>query len=88
MGVSRAVSFLQEGLNLLNRNQRDYADINQDGRFGPITLATLEQFLGSKNNGSGILIKLLNVLQGMHYVEYMRWRPSQEKYARGWLRRT
>jgi len=29
----------------------------------------------------------MNVLQGTHYVEYMREHPEQEKYARGWLKR-
>ncbi|MBN2123540.1 MAG: hypothetical protein JW821_04555 [Deltaproteobacteria bacterium] len=85
MGVRRAVRFLQEGLNLLNRNQRDYADIIEDGLFGPGTLHALRSYL-AKDEAS-FLLKVTNVLQGMHYVRYMKEKPSQEKYARGWLRR-
>ncbi|GAJ23902.1 unnamed protein product, partial [marine sediment metagenome] len=33
------------------------------------------------------LLKVMNILQGMHYIEYMRKSPTQEKYARGWLKR-
>lgn len=32
MGVHRAVRFLQEGLNLLNRNQKSFKDILEDGK--------------------------------------------------------
>ena len=34
-----------------------------------------------------LLLKVLNVLQGMHYVRRMRTMPSQEKFARGWFAR-
>jgi lysozyme family protein len=86
MGVGRAVEFLQEGINLLNRNQQNYADIVVDGKFGRNTLGALQACLGQRN-GAAYLLKLMNVLQGMHYIEYARRRPSQEKYMRGWLNR-
>ena len=35
----------------------------------------------------GYLLKLMNILQGMHYIEYSRKKASQEKYLRGWLNR-
>jgi len=34
-----------------------------------------------------VLLKVMNIFQGMHYIEYMRKDPVQEKYARGWLKR-
>lgn len=85
MGVHRAVRFLQESLNLLNRNQKNYADIVEDGVFGKTTLKTLETYLAIDD--VSYLLKVMNVLQGMHYIEYMRRSPTQEKYARGWLKR-
>lgn len=85
MGVHRAVGFLQESLNLLNRNQKNYRDIVQDGLFGRKTLKALEAYL--KIDKLMYLIKIMNILQGMHYIEYMRKNPVQEKYARGWLKR-
>jgi len=86
MGVTRAVEFLQEGINLLNRNQQNYPDIVVDGKFGRNTLNTLQSCL-SQQNGAAYLLKLMNVLQGMHYIEYAQRKPSQEKYIRGWLSR-
>ena len=85
MGVKRAVNFLQRSLNLLNRNQKNYADIAEDGLFGPNTLNTLKIYL-SKDEPF-FLTKIMNILQGMHYINYMTKSPSQERFARGWLRR-
>lgn len=86
MGVRRAVRFLQEGVNLLNRNQKNYDDIIEDGYFGRGTLKAMQQYLAIDSTKT--LLKVMNTLQGMHYIEYMRRNPKQEKYARGWLKRT
>ena len=85
MGVKRAVIFLQEALNLLNRNQKNYQDIVMDGLFGKTTLTVLNKFL--EKDKALFLLKIIAILQGMHYIEYMRRSPVQEKYARGWLKR-
>jgi lysozyme family protein len=85
LGVRRAVRFLQEGLNLLNRNQKNYVDILEDGLFGRNTLKALNAYL--KKDDTSVLLKIMNIFQGMHYIEYMRKDPVQEKYARGWLKR-
>jgi len=87
MGIHRAVIFLQQGLNLLNRNQKNYPDIVEDGDFGPQTLKTLKIYLKLENNDHSSLLTIMNTLQGMHYIEYMRDHPEQEKYARGWFKR-
>jgi hypothetical protein len=29
----------------------------------------------------------MNILQGMHYINYMQKSPIQERFARGWLER-
>ncbi len=85
MGVHRAVIFLQRALNLLNRNQRDFPDLLEDGLFGPKTLFTLSRCL-SRGDGPYVL-KLCNLLQGEHYLEVTERNPSQEKFLRGWLSR-
>ena len=85
MGTGRAVKFLQEGLNILNRNEVLYDDIKIDGGFGPKTLNTLKSHL-NKDDPQYIL-KIMNILQGMHYINYMKEAPVQEKFARGWLKR-
>ena len=85
LGVNRAVMYLQESLNLLNRNQKNYDDIIMDGLFGSNTLNALTIYLDKDK--PDYLLKLISTLQGMHYIEYMRRSPTQEKYARGWLNR-
>jgi len=85
MGVNRSVTFLQKSLNVLNRNQKNYNDIIEDGIFGNNTLKTLHKYLNyDKPN---LILKVMNILQGAHYINYMKKSPSQEKYARGWLSR-
>ncbi len=85
LGIKRAVTFLQKGLNALNRNEQLYEDLDEDGKFGDKTLTALKTYL--QRDKPGELIKVCNILQGMHYIEYMRSSPTQEKYARGWLAR-
>jgi len=85
-GTARAVLWLQESLNALNRDQRLYRDLLEDGAFGPRTLAAVETVLAVATDRP-ILLVMLNVCQGRHYLAIMRTRPILEKYARGWFRR-
>lgn len=86
MGVRRAVRLLQNALNLLNRNQRDYQDLVVDGWLGQGTLKVLKQYLRLDRTPAALL-KTLNIQQGARYIEIMENDPTQEKYARGWLKR-
>lgn len=86
MGVRRAVRFLQSSLNLLNRNQKDYQDLVVDGWFGAKTLETTSTLL-RKDRGSDALVKMMNIQQGARYVEIMAGDSSQERFARGWIKR-
>jgi len=85
MGVGRAVKFLQIALNVLNRNEKLYPDQVEDGDYGPTTHRCLTSYLQSDTDV--VLCKIINVLQGSHYIDYMKKSPKQEKYARGWLKR-
>lgn len=84
MGVGRAVKFLQRSLNLLNRNGKLYSDIVEDGDFGNNTMRAYNSL---PKKDLFILFNMMNVLQGMHYIEYMTKSPTQEKFARGWFNR-
>ena len=86
MGVGRAVKFLQISLNVLNRNGSLYQDQVEDGDYGKTTDKCYRAFM-EKDGDSWLLVKMLNVLQGMHYINYMKKSPTQEKYARGWFKR-
>jgi lysozyme family protein len=84
MGGKDAVTFLQMSLNALNRNQKLYSDLVEDGSMGSISLNALALL---PKEDIIVLLKMMNVLQGMHYMNYMRKSPIQEKYARGWFSR-
>jgi len=85
MGISRAVTFLQQGLNVLNRNQALYPDIVVDGKFGNNTLNAINKYLETDSVDN--LYKIMNILQGVHYINYMNQSPTQERFCRGWLQR-
>jgi lysozyme family protein len=85
MGVGRAAKYLQKALNLLNKNGSVYADIAEDGAVGSNTLKALGACVMYR--GDEYIYKIMNILQGMHYIKYMTKSPTQEKYAYGWLKR-
>jgi lysozyme family protein len=85
MGVGKAAKFLQLTLNVLNKNGASYPDILEDGKVGPGTLQALNTCIGRV--GEEVIYKVLNVLQGNHYIDIMVKNPTQEKYTLGWLSR-
>lgn len=85
MGTHRCQKFLQEALNYLNRNELIYNDLVVDSDVGPATLKALHIYL--QKDKPRYLLTILNVLQGNHYLNYMKKSPKQEKFARGWLNR-
>jgi len=84
-GVTTAGKWLQRSLNLLNRNGTAYLDLTEDGKIGPSTARVLAAMVAKE--GTGMLLKVLNILQGAHYIAIMQKNPSQERFARGWLAR-
>lgn len=86
-GVARSIRYLQEGLNLLNRDGKNYADLKIDGKLGNQTLSTLKEFLNLENDQPDYLLKTLNVLQASFYIDIMRRDTTQQRFARGWLNR-
>lgn len=85
MGVGRAVKFMQIALNVLNRNEKLYPDMVEDGSYGKTSHKCLHTYL--QTDSEMLLCKVINVLQGNHYINYMKKSPTQEKYARGWFNR-
>jgi len=85
MGIGKACKFLQKSLNLLNNNGKRYNDIVEDGKMGPNTLTALGEYLRQKDKS--YLLKVMNLLQGNHYIKRMSDDPTQEKFAFGWMSR-
>ncbi len=82
MGCDVAIRFAQHALNLLNRNQKNYSDLNADGVFGKLSLNTLNNF-----DEELILLRALNALQANKYITLCDRDSSQEVFFRGWLKR-
>ena len=86
MGTGTAAGYLQRALNALNRNGRDYTDIEIDRQIGPATMLALTSFFGARGGGAeAVLLKALDALQGAQYVRLAETRPSQEAFLYGWL---
>jgi lysozyme family protein len=87
MGPDIPARWLQEALNALNRQGRDYPDIVEDGDIGPGTLAALKAFLKARGaDGESIMLKALNSLQGARYIALARGRQANEDFLNGWLK--
>jgi lysozyme family protein len=76
MGLHRIQVHVQRALNYLETN------LVVDGIIGPATIIALNEYLYPQD-----LLKVLNVLQGFHYISIVENQPSQRKWARGWMRR-
>ena len=85
-GPDRAATFLQRALNVLNREAKDYPDVEVDGDIGPQTLAALRAF-AARRGPAGILalFRLLNCLQGAFYASLCEVREKDEEFMFGWL---
>ena len=86
-GVGRSVRYLQEYLNLLNRDQKNYPDIKVDGKLGDETLRSVKDFLKLEKDQPDYLLKLLNLMQACFYIDIMKRDSTQQRFARGWLNR-
>jgi lysozyme family protein len=83
-GSVRAGEFLQQSLNVLNRAERLYADIEVDGSIGPATIAALDSYVTHRSDA--VLLKALNCLQGAFYINLATRREKDERFVYGWLK--
>lgn len=88
-GVTRAATWLQEGLKILNRKGKDYADINVDGGIGNLSLIALNAYFAKNGykQGSKQLLRILITSQGNHYKVITLNREANEDFIHGWLNR-
>jgi lysozyme family protein len=86
MGPSVACPMLQESLNLLNRGQQDYLDMQVDGHIGKETLMALAAFLVKRGaDGEKVLGRMLYIMKGERYITLAKAKPSQENFLFGWI---
>jgi len=84
-GTTQAAKWLQRCLNFLNREESLYKNIKDDGIVGNVTLSCFQHLQRDLDKDS--LYKMLNIMQGYHYISICNRKESQEKFIRGWLRR-
>lgn len=85
MGEKWPKLWLQQALNLFNRNGQDYAKIEEDGVLGKGTVAALKALLAKRGSvGVDIILKRLNVAQGCRYEEICKARPANYAFLVGW----
>lgn len=81
MGPGMSRTFLQQALNLMNRNGKDFPDLLVDGDIGKLTITAYRKV------SDVILLKVLNGLQFSRYVWICQERPDQERFFNGWMKR-
>lgn len=81
-----AVRSLQRSLNVLNLNGSMFKDIAADGQMGPMTLASLREYLRVRGpRGERVLMRALNGWQRVYYMELAERREKDERFVFGWL---
>ena len=86
MGPGTAIAFLQRSLNVLNRQGKDWPDMPVDRIIGAVTLAALARLSILRGTiGETTLLKALNALQGVRYIELAEGRGANESFLFGWL---
>ncbi len=81
-GINTGRKILQKALNLLNRVETLYPDLDVDGWIGEETLKAIEKVNEKK------LLKVLNGLQFVKYYVIVEDDHSQERFFAGWVERT
>lgn len=85
-GQATAVKFLQRCLNVANRGQRFYPDMEVDGLMGPLSINALRHWLViRRKNGERFLLIALNGLQAAYYIELAERREKDEQFVMGWI---
>lgn len=76
----------QRALNVLNQSGRLYPDLALDGLLGRVSIAALQSYIGKRGaQGEKVLVKVLNSLQGAHYVSIAESRVKNESFVYGWF---
>ncbi|HCI6434503.1 glycoside hydrolase family 108 protein [Klebsiella quasipneumoniae] len=87
IGPHHPCCWLQRWLNVMNREQKNYPDIQADGLIGPRTLSALDAYLTLRGEeGEAVLVKALNCSQAVYYLEISEHRQQNEEFIYGWIK--
>lgn len=85
-GVGVAKMFLQRTLNVLNKKSTLWFDIVVDGQVGPKTVAALNSALVAEPYYRLCILRALDSLQCVRYIELAEKNQRFETFMAGWLR--
>jgi lysozyme family protein len=85
-GVEVVVSFLQRTLNVLNKKATLYPDLVVDGDCGPVTIKTLQKALTVAYWYRLCILRVLDSMQCVRYVNLAERDSKFETFMPGWLR--
>lgn len=90
-GVGRAGLWLQRCLNVLNnpnsRGVKPWPDLMVDSDVGPKTVAAFRSYLVQrKAEGEIVIFRMLNALQGHHYITIAEPNTRNEEFVYGWFK--
>ncbi|WP_027390542.1 glycoside hydrolase family 108 protein [Chrysiogenes arsenatis] len=86
MGTATASLFLQRWLNGFRSQRAPYGELFIDGVLGSISLDALKQFLGWRGkSGKTALLRGLNGVQSVRYLEITERDKSQRDFLFGWI---
>jgi lysozyme family protein len=86
VGEVTAGRWFQRALNALNMNGKYYSDLVVDGRIGRVTAAAFKEYLDRRPGGVGVMLRVLNSLQGTYYVDLAERRKKDETFVFGWFK--
>lgn len=87
-GPSRPVKALQRALNTLNRQGKDYPDIDTDGGLGRITFGAIDAFVKKRgDDGLRYLAGMVKAQRSVFLMEISERDQSQEDFSNGWQQR-
>lgn len=86
-GVNFAKPLLQRALNLLNKQGKEgWPNLALDGQYGLLTFQALTMYLNKRHKeGEKVLVRVLNIMQGQHYIEITEKNPNYEDFFYGWI---
>lgn len=83
MGVNVPGPWLQRWLNAMNDRDPELA---VDGQLGPVTVTALRNFLNRRgSDGETVIVRGLNCLQGVRYLELTEARKTNKSFIYGWM---
>lgn len=86
MGTAVPGPWLQRLLNALNQRGTAWPDLAVDGKVGPATLSALAALLKKRGElGATVLLRGLNALQAVRYLEITEARQANEDFFFGWM---